>query len=105
MNEVHTEVLDSMHNKSSSDKEGSPKNDLSDVGEFTSYGSRRRLFIFILLLSYLEICLYRMILPKQLCTLSLVANVVSCTVVRDSEMMGGGALICLHVEVEFSFLF
>ena len=104
MNEVHTEVLDAMHNKSSSDREGSAKTD-GDVGEFTSYGSRRRLFIFILLLSYLEICVYRMILPKQLCTLSLVANVVSCTVVRDSEMMGGGALICLHVEVEFSFLF
>ena len=104
MNEVHTEVLDAMHNNSSSDKEGSAKDD-GDVGEFTSYGSRRRLFIFILLLSYLEICVYRMILPKQLCTLSLVANVVSCTVVRDSEMMGGGALICLHVEVEFSFLF
>ena len=72
MNEVHTEALDAMHNKSSSDKEGSAKND-GDVGEITSYGSRRRLFIFILLLSYLDICvLYRMILPKQLCTIALI---------------------------------
>ena len=74
MNEVHTEALDAMHNKSSSDKEGSATNDWKGDdfgGEFTSYGSRRRLFIFILLLSFLEICVYRMI-PKQLCTLFLV---------------------------------
>ena len=80
MNEVHTEVLDAMHNKSSSDREGSAKTD-GDVGEFTSYGSRRRLFIFILLLSYLEICLLYRMIPTQLCIIALVERrSISCTV-------------------------